>query len=78
MLALARFYFACKAKPPKLDNVMRRRARDVSNEPLAGTEYCIAMIPLGGYVKMLDERDTFVADDLLDFALTENPCGNER
>src|SRR6056300_213023 len=24
---------------------------------LPGTEYVIAMIPLGGYVKMLDERD---------------------
>jgi len=48
-------------------------AHTVSNEPLAGTEYCIAMIPLGGYVKMLDERDTFVADDLLDFAFNRKP-----
>jgi regulator of sigma E protease len=27
------------------------------------TEYCIAMIPLGGYVKMLDERDMDVKDE---------------
>ena len=58
-----------QGKPPKVNNACATQgAHTVSNEPLAGTEYCIAMIPLGGYVKMLDERDTFVADDLLDFA----------
>lgn len=35
-----------------------------SNEPLAGTEFAVAAIPLGGYVKMLDEREGFVPDDL--------------
>lgn len=29
-----------------------------------GTEYVVAMIPLGGYVKMLDERVDTVADEL--------------
>lgn len=61
--------FRLQGKPPKLDKMNAQQgAQTVSNEALAGTEYCIAMIPLGGYVKMLDERDTFVADDLLDFA----------
>ena len=63
-----------QGKPPKVDNAYAAQgAHTVSNEPLAGTEYCIAMIPLGGYVKMLDERDTFVADDLLDFAFNRKP-----
>jgi len=29
----------------------------------AGTEFCIAAIPLGGYVKMLDEREATVAEN---------------
>nr|WP_298055363.1 RIP metalloprotease RseP [uncultured Halomonas sp.] len=33
-----------------------------------GTEYAIAAIPLGGYVKMLDEREAPVPDDQLDQA----------
>jgi regulator of sigma E protease len=33
-----------------------------------GTEYVIAAIPLGGYVKMLDEREGEVGDDELDQA----------
>lgn len=37
--------------------------RTRSNEPLEGTEFAIAAIPLGGYVKMLDEREGFVPDD---------------
>jgi len=36
-----------------------------SNEPLKGTEFAVAAIPLGGYVKMLDEREGFVPDDQL-------------
>jgi regulator of sigma E protease len=44
-----------------------------SNETLPSTEYCLAMIPLGGYVKMLDERDTFVPDDLKPFAFNRKP-----
>jgi len=35
---------------------------------LDGTEYVVAMIPLGGYVKMLDEREGDVADNELDRA----------
>ncbi len=37
--------------------------RTRANEPLEGTEFAVAAIPLGGYVKMLDERETFVPDD---------------
>ncbi|PRY63064.1 regulator of sigma E protease [Vreelandella songnenensis] len=33
-----------------------------------GTEYAVAAIPLGGYVKMLDEREAPVPDDQLDQA----------
>ncbi|MFT6132116.1 MAG: regulator of sigma E protease, partial [Shewanella sp.] len=33
-----------------------------------GTEYVVAMIPLGGYVKMLDERVEDVPEHLLDQA----------
>ncbi len=39
-----------------------------SNEPLEGTEFAIAAIPLGGYVKMLDEREFYVPDDQLHLA----------
>ena len=34
----------------------------------SGTEYCLAMIPLGGYVKMLDEREGPVLSEELPFA----------
>lgn len=36
-----------------------------SNEVLAPTEFTLAAIPLGGYVKMLDEREGYVPDDQL-------------
>lgn len=36
-----------------------------ANEPLPATEFAIAAIPLGGYVKMLDEREGYVPDDQL-------------
>lgn len=39
-----------------------------SNEPLEGTEFAVAAIPLGGYVKMLDEREAYVPDDQLHLA----------
>ncbi len=39
-----------------------------SNEPDEGTEFVIAALPLGGYVKMLDEREGFVPDDQLHMA----------
>ncbi len=44
-----------------------------SNEPLPATEFCVAAIPLGGYVKMLDQRETFVADDQIHHALNGKP-----
>lgn len=36
-----------------------------------GTEFCLAPIPLGGYVKMLDEREGEVPPELLDQAFTQ-------
>ncbi len=47
--------------PPIPDD---QEVRTRSNEPLEGTEFALAAIPLGGYVKMLDERESFVPDDL--------------
>ena len=44
-----------------------------SNEPLQGTEFTIAALPLGGYVKMLDEREGFVPDDQLHLAFNRKP-----
>ncbi len=38
-----------------------------------GTEYVIALIPLGGYVKMLDEREGDVAESELDQAFNRKP-----
>ncbi|MBU2874571.1 RIP metalloprotease RseP [Marinobacter salexigens] len=38
-----------------------------------GTEFAIAAIPLGGYVKMLDEREGPVPEDLRDQAFTSKP-----
>ncbi len=37
------------------------------------TEFVIAMIPLGGYVSMLDEREAEVAPELLDQAFNRKP-----
>jgi regulator of sigma E protease len=39
-----------------------------SNQSLAPTEFTLAAIPLGGYVKMLDEREGYVPDDQLHLA----------
>lgn len=38
-----------------------------------GTEYAIAALPLGGYVKMLDEREAEVADEKKPFAFNNQP-----
>ena len=38
-----------------------------------GTEYSVAAIPLGGYVKMLDEREAEVPEELLDQAFNRKP-----
>lgn len=40
-----------------------------------GTEYVIAMLPLGGYVKMLDEREGEVPADQLHRAFNRKPVG---
>ncbi|MEX1236741.1 MAG: RIP metalloprotease RseP [Pseudomonadales bacterium] len=47
--------------------------RSRGNEPLEGTEFAIAAIPLGGYVKMLDEREAYVPDDQLHLAFNRKP-----
>lgn len=39
----------------------------------ASTEYVISAIPLGGYVKMVDEREGKVADEDLPFAFNRQP-----
>ena len=38
-----------------------------------GTEFTIAWIPLGGYVKMLDEREAPVVDELKPYAFNRKP-----
>ena len=40
-----------------------------------GTEYVIAALPLGGYVKMLDEREGEVPEELLDQSFNRKPVG---
>ncbi len=40
-----------------------------------GTEFVIAAIPLGGYVKMLDEREGNVPADQLQYAFNRQPVG---
>ena len=47
--------------------------RTRSNESLAPTEFAVGIIPLGGYVKMLDEREGYVADDQLHLAFNRKP-----
>ncbi|MCF8209096.1 MAG: RIP metalloprotease RseP [Rhodoferax sp.] len=39
--------------------------------PASGTQFTVAALPLGGYVKMLDERDGEVAADQLKYAFNE-------
>lgn len=55
--------------PPPADQTVGTR----DNEPPQGTEFAIAAIPLGGYVKMLDEREGFVPDDQLHLAFNRKP-----
>lgn len=47
----------------------KRQAKD-------GTEYMIAALPLGGYVKMLDEREGKVEADELDVAFNRQPVSS--
>ena len=55
--------------PPPPDQIIATR----SNVALEGTEFAVAGIPLGGYVKMLDEREGFVPDDQLHLAFNRKP-----
>ena len=41
----------------------------------AGTEFCIAAIPLGGYVKMLDGRERTISEDERDEAFDQKSVG---
>jgi len=41
-----------------------------------GTEYVVAAVPLGGYVKMLDERENDVPPDQLDQAFNRKPVAS--
>lgn len=70
--AIFRFY-GREPDQPSLERHQDPTLQTRSNEALPRTEYCLAMIPLGGYVKMLDERDTFVPDDLKAFAFNRKP-----
>ncbi len=46
--------FSFRGRAPKpVDDVLSERAHEAAQ----GTEYVVAAIPLGGYVKMLDERE---------------------
>src|SRR5467141_3621645 len=40
------------------------------------TEYCISAIPLGGYVKLLDEREGEVAESELPRSFTRRPVSH--
>lgn len=42
----------------------------------SGVEYVLAAIPLGGYVKMLDEREVEVAPEERDFAFNQQPVAS--
>src|SRR6056297_2617195 len=44
-----------------------------SRKAADGTEYVVAAIPLGGYVKMLDEREGSVPEEKLDEAFNRKP-----
>jgi regulator of sigma E protease len=54
---------------PLQDQEIETRA----SQPLEGTEFVVAAIPLGGYVKMLDEREGFVPDDQKHLAFNNKP-----
>src|SRR5690348_3709415 len=45
----------------------------VSWHDKTGTEYILALLPLGGYVKMLDEREGDVPKNKLRFAFNRQP-----
>ena len=51
--------------------LLMRHGRDADQ-----TEYCLAAIPLGGYVKLLDERDGEVAPAELPRSFTRRPIAH--
>ena len=66
--------FSRRGRPPRdVTPPEGSEIRTRSNEPLPGTEFAISAIPLGGYVKMLDEREGFVPDDQLHLAFNRKP-----
>jgi regulator of sigma E protease len=67
-------FYMKRGKPPEAVEVPEGQVvRTRANEPLEGTEFAVAAIPLGGYVKMLDEREGFVPDDQLHLAFNRKP-----
>ena len=63
-----------RSKAPVLvESPSKQKISTKSNQPLAATEFVIAAIPLGGYVKMLDERESYVPDDQLHLAFNRKP-----
>ena len=66
--------YAKKGKPPDISGQLLNekigpvKFRTRGNEPLEGTEFAVAAIPLGGYVKFLDEREGYVPDEQLHLA----------
>ena len=55
--------------PSPADQEIETRA----NQPLERTEFVVAAIPLGGYVKILDEREGYVPDDQKHLAFNNKP-----
>jgi regulator of sigma E protease len=60
--------FTWRGKPVPVTAIPDGQEIKTRTNELVGTEFVIAAIPLGGYVKMLDEREGFVADDELHMA----------
>jgi len=65
--------YSWRGKPQEIPVPAGAEVRTRTNEPGEGTEFAIAAIPLGGYVKMLDEREGYVPDDQLHMAFNRKP-----
>lgn len=66
-------FFIKHGKTPDYDVPPDAEIHTRANEPLPPTEFAVAAIPLGGYVKMLDEREGFVPDDQKHLAFNNKP-----
>ena len=55
------------------EKVSKNSNDSTSNEVNEGTEFVIAAIPLGGYVKMLGEQNTLVPEEQKQFAFNHKP-----